>query len=336
MEDTKISIVVPAYNMEHYIVNTVHSICAQTYRNIEIILVDDGSKDETLRVFGQLEKEDPRIRVIHKENGGVTSARLCGVKAATGEWIGFVDGDDFVGSGMYEMLICNAQKYDAQISHCGYQMVFPSRIDYYYGTGQLVEQDTKTGLRNLLEGVFVDPGLCNKLFHSSLFERLLYDGIMDDSIKNNEDLLMNFYLFRESKRSVFVDECPYHYMVREGSAATSILNEHKLKDPLKVLRILEKETIYDGELLLLVRRRIVSQLIGLSALQCNGQKDLVYLPRKNARRELRRMLPEILQKNYSRKQKLMALWASVWPASYGWVHSVYEKLTGLDKKYEVD
>lgn len=336
MNDTKISIIVPAYNIEHYVLNTVHSICAQTYQNIEIILVDDGSKDGTLLVLEQLAKEDSRIKVIHKENGGVTSARLCGVKAAAGQWIGFVDGDDFIEPHMYEMLLHNAQKYEAEISHCGYQMVFPSRVDYYYGTGRLVEQDTKAGLKDLLEGAFIEPGLWNKLFHKRLFEPLLRDALMDPSVKNNEDLLMNFYLFQEAKSSVFIDECPYHYMVRKGSAATSTLNEHNLNDPLKVLRILEKETIDDRELLLIVRKRIVSQLIGLSTMSCKEQKELIYLPRKNARKELRKMLPEIMEKKYSKKQKLMAWWAVICPASYGWVHLMYEKYTGIDKKYEVD
>lgn len=335
MNGDRISIIVPAYNIEKYITNTIQSICSQTYRNIEIIIVDDGSKDNTPQILDKISQEDERIRIIHKENGGVTSARLRGVEQATGEWIGFVDGDDYVEPHMYEMLMDNAMKYNADISHCGYQMVFPSRVDLYHGTGRLAKQDKKTGLKDLLEGSFIEPGLWNKLFHKTLFHSLLHEQTMDLSIKNNEDLLMNFYLFGKSERSVFIDECPYHYMVREGSAATAKLNENKLRDPLKVLRILENETRQDSELQMIVKKRIVAQLIGLSTLKSGEQAGLIRPYRLRARKELRKMLPEILKQNYSSKQKIMAMWVTVCPASYNWVHSAYAKFTGLDKKYEV-
>lgn len=336
MNEAKISIVVPAYNIENYIEKTVQSICNQTYRNIEIILVNDGSKDNTGTILDKLALQDDRIRVIHKENGGVTSARLRGVEEATGEWIGFVDGDDYIEPQMYEMLISNALKYAAQISHCGYQMVFPSRVDLYYGTGRLVEQDKKTGIKDLLQGAFVEPGLCNKLFHKTLFHSMFQVRKMDLSIKNNEDLLMNYYLFHETEKSVFLDECPYHYMVRKGSAATSNINENKLRDPLKVLKILENDTKQDEELRLIVRKRIIAQLINLSSLKLGEQAELIRPYRKRARRELRKKLPEILKGKFSSKQKIMSLAVSTMPGIYGSVHRFYSKVTGLDKKYEVE
>ena len=136
--DNKISIIVPAYNIETYLARTLDSILAQTYPNIEVIVVNDGSKDGTGAVLDRFATQDPRIRAIHKENGGVTSARLRGLAEATGEWIGFVDGDDLIEPDMYARLLENALKYDADISHCGYRMVFPSRVDYYYNTGKLL------------------------------------------------------------------------------------------------------------------------------------------------------------------------------------------------------
>lgn len=335
MNDAKISIIVPAYNIEQYIVGAVHSICDQTYRNLEIILVNDGSKDLTPKLLEQLAKEDDRIKVIHKENGGVTRARLTGIEAATGDWIGFVDGDDYIEPHMYEMLLNNAIKYQADISHCGYQMVFPSRTDLYYGTGRLAEQDKKTGLKDLLEGSFVEPGLWNKLFHKTLFHSLLHNRQMDLSIKNMEDLLMNYYLFEASEKSVFSDECPYHYMVRKGSAATSKINENKLRDPLKVLRILENETREDEDLQFIIKKRITAQLINLATLKLNDQAELIRPYREKARKELRKMLPDIIKEKYSKKQKVMALGAAILPALYGSVHRCYQRVRGLDKKYEV-
>lgn len=335
MRNDKISVIVPAYNIESYIENAVASICAQTYRNLEIILVNDGSSDNTPILLDELEKRDNRIKVIHKENGGVTRARLCGVEAATGEWIGFVDGDDYIEPQMYEMLLDNAKKYQADISHCGYQMVFPSRVDMYYGTGRVVEQDTKTGLKDLLEGYFVEPGLCNKLFNKNLFKCLLCDSKMDFSIKNTEDLLMNYYLFCESKKAVFEDQCPYYYMVRKGSAATGAVNLNRLQDPLKVLRVMEKETSNDHELQLIVKRRIVAQLIRLSTLDAGSQRDMIVKFRTKARKELRMMIPEVLKGDYSTKQKAMCIGAAYMSSLYRLIYKCYQKITGIDKKYEV-
>ncbi len=336
MDMDKISIIVPCYNIETYIGTTVKSICAQTYNNLEIILVDDGSKDRTLDVLRQLQKEDSRIRVIHKENGGVTSARICGIEQAAGEWIGFVDGDDYIEPEMFGHLLNNALQYHADISHCGYQMVFPGRVDLYYGTGHLIQQDKRTGLRDLLEGSMIEPGLGNKLFRRRLFNGLLRKTQIDTSIKINEDLLMNFYLFRESDKSVFEDICFYHYMVRKGSAATSKVNPNKLLDPLKVTRILINETAEISELHNICLKRLTRQLIGLATMRYGADRSLIYPCSKMARRELRRMLPQILSGCFcTRKDKLFALWAAIWPASYKEIHTVYARITGIDKKYEV-
>lgn len=336
MNQEKISIIVPAYNIENYIENTLKSICAQTYQNLEIIVVDDGSKDGTSEILDKFAEGDSRIKVIHKENGGVTSARFAGMKAATGEWIGFVDGDDYIEPEMYEILLRNAKQFDADISHCGYQMVFPSRVDRYYGTDKLVIQDNLTGVKDLLEGAFVEPGLCNKLFHMSLIDKLIYKNVMDFSIKINEDLLMNFYLFREAKKSVFIDKCFYHYMVRKGSAATSKINTNKIVDPLKVLKIIKKNLNEESEIVGIVDSRILAQLVRMATLENSGQKKVVRSYRKSAQKELRQNLSQILKGAYSAKQKIMVIWVVLCPISYQWVHKLYSKLSGMDKKYEVN
>lgn len=331
----KITVVVPAYNIENYIENTAKSICSQTYENLEIILVDDGSKDHTPQIVDALADVDMRIRVIHQKNGGVTKARLAGVAAATGDWIGFVDGDDCIEPDMYQRLIDNAHKYHADISHCGYQMVFPSRVDYYYNTGRLVEQDKRTGLKDLLSGTFVEPGLWNKLFRKNLFHSLLHDGKMDTSIKINEDLLMNFYLFMEAEKSIYEDICPYHYMVRKGSAATSKVNESKLRDPLLVQRTIKSQLPQNDDLQGIVDSRIAGQLISLATIRLGEQRKMIVPYRQRARRELRQMLPSVLRGKFSSRIKLLSLWAAICPASYTLVHDIYAHMKGTDRKYEV-
>lgn len=330
----KISIVIPAYNIQDYLGATLDSVLAQTYENLEIIVVNDGSQDDTAAVMDAYAARDSRVKVIHKENGGVTSARLRGVAEATGGYIGFVDGDDYIEPQMYQRLMENLKQHDADISHCGYQMVFPSRVDYYYNTGRFVLQEDKQCCTDLLDGKFVEPGLVNKLYRRELFVGL--DDWMDKTIRINEDLLMNFYLFRQAKTAVFEDVCLYHYVLRKGSAATSRLNAHKLKDPLKVLYLLLDETADMPQWNAIAERRLIYQLVTTATMGLGNQRELIAPVRREARKALRERLRRGLKGDYlSVKLKIMALWAAVWPASYGWVHSAYAKATGLDKKYEV-
>lgn len=333
-----ISIVVPAYNIGDYIGGCLDSILAQTYTAIEILVVDDGSKDHTAEVMDAYAQKDPRVKAIHKENGGVTSARLRGIREASGEWIGFVDGDDCIEPDMYERLLANAHEHKADISHCGYQMVFPSgKVDYYYNTGRCEQQDKTEGLKVLLAGEYIEPGLWNKLFHKSLFHRLLHEDVMPTDIRINEDLLMSYYLFKDAEKSVYEDICPYHYVLRKGSAATSKLNEHKLKDPLHVLDILFEDTADRPEVQSVVFRRRVYQLITSATLANQGQKELVAPYRKTARKRLRKELLSVLKGSAcGTKLKIMALWAAVWPASYGWVHTLHGSVTGNAHKYDVE
>ena len=330
----KISIIVPAYNIESYLPRCLDSLLAQEYTDLEIIVINDGSNDGTAAVMDAYAARDSRIKAIHKENGGVTSARLRGLEIATGEWIGFCDGDDFVEPDMYVRLMANALEHNAVISHCGYKMMFPSgKIDYYYNTGKLAVQAEKQGCTDLLEGSFVEPGLVNKIYRRELFAGLA--DWLDTSIRINEDLLMNFYLFRQAGMAVFEDFCPYHYILRKGSAAVSKLNEHKLSDPIQVQHIMEVETKNQPEWNRLVKARLVYILIGTATLALGNQKELVKPHRKAARKELRQRLGNILKGNFGKGLKLMALWAAYLPTSYRWVHNLYARMKGTYKRFEI-
>ncbi len=332
-----ISIIVPAYNIDACVGRTLDSLLAQTYSNIEIIVVNDGSKDNTKQVLDNYASKHPeKIRVVNIENGGVTNARLTGVKKATGQWIGFCDGDDIVDPDMYELLINNAQKYNADISHCGYKMVFPSREDLYYGTGRIVEQDNIQGLKDLLEGGFVEPGLWNKIYKKNIVNNFVEEDLMDKSVKNTEDLLMNYYLFRQSTKAVFEDKCLYHYILRAGSATSKKISKQKLLDPLKVINILLEETKDQTELQKVLIAKKVRSLISLSTMIYGENKEIIQPVRKDARKELRSKLGSVVKgKACGFKLKIMALWAGIWPWSYGFVHRVYGRISGVDRKYEI-
>ena len=333
--DDLISVIVPVYNIAGYLPNSIGSLLRQSYAKLEIVAVDDGSTDDSLAVLRELAAQDARVRVIHRENGGVTRARLDGVQAAQGAWIGFMDGDDEIEPDMYERLLRNALDHHADISHCGYQMHVGNRVDYYYNTGRLLCQTRQDALQALLSGAYIEPCLGIKLYRRELFCSLLNENKMDLSVKNTEDLLMNFYLFREAESAVYEDFCPYHYMVRPGSAATSALNEHKLRDPLLVLKTIRDACAGEEQLLRTVNARVAACLIGLATLPKGGQEALAAPCRSEAQRELRALLPELFRGAYSARTKGLSAWAALGPGSYRAVHRIYARLRGTDKKYEV-
>ena len=136
-----ISVIVPAYNIEDYLSKCLDSILIQSYKNMEIVIIDDGSTDGTAQIADSYQVKYPdKVVCLHLQNGGVLRARMRGIEEASGEWIGFVDGDDEIEIDMYERLINNAYIYGADISHCGYQTIVNNgeRIHYFYNTGRIV------------------------------------------------------------------------------------------------------------------------------------------------------------------------------------------------------
>ena len=332
MEDIIISVIVPAYNIDTYIGRCLNSILKQTYENIEIIVVDDGSTDRTLEILNQYEERYDNIVVVHQENQGVFSARLNGLRRAKGDWIGFVDE---IEEEMYFSLMKNALDYQADISHCGYQMNFPDRVDLYYGTDKIIYQDNHNGLKDLLSGIFIEPALVNKLFRKNLFEGIEDEKGLDSSIKINEDLLMNYYLFRKAKRAVFYDKCYYHYMIRKNSASTSKINKNKLEDPYKVLMILLAETKEDPKLNQIVEERYVRYLVGTATMSLADNPDLIRPYQQDARKKLKNELKRCIHLKFNKKLKILVIWAALFPTLYRKVHEIYAHITGTDKKYEI-
>ena len=317
-----ISVIVPAFNVESTIIRTLDSILAQTYPEIVVIVVDDGSADETGKVIDNYASQHKRVTAIHTENQGVTAARLTGVAQASGEWIGFVDGDDEIEPDMYELLLKNAERYGADISHCGYQMIFADgRVSYFHNTGCLVHQDRTTGMKDLLDGTMVEPGLCNKLFRKTLFYSLLHTEVMDRSIKINEDLLMNYILFSNANMSVFQDICKYHYLIRSTSASRASLNQHKIFDPIRVKQLIldmkingmteSAEKAYIGTCVNVYNSLVVDK----SGQFLREQKSV-----RNLVKEHKTWLPLL-----SRKQQLLARLILYWPTGYKPMYRFYAK-----------
>ena len=237
MNGEKITVVIPAYNIAPWIGRSLDSLLAQSHRDLEIVVVDDGSTDEIREVLASYTEKYPNIRAIYKENGGVTSARLRGAAEATGDWIAFMDGDDYVEPGMYGHLLELAKLHGADIAHCGHRICFADgRVEFVHQGEEILCQDRIQGLKTLLDNRTFSMSLCTKLYRRELFDGL--EGWMDPGIKNNEDLLMNYYLFDRAERTVFEGSCPYHYILRQGSASYHKVSENFFFDPIRVRELL--------------------------------------------------------------------------------------------------
>lgn len=326
-----ISVVVPAYNIENYIERCIKSILNQTYSNIEVIIVDDGSTDNTGSIIDKYALKDHRVIPLHKENGGVSSARMEGIDRAKGEWIGFVDGDDVIEENMYEVLLNNAIEYNADISHCGYQMVFPDgHVDYYYGTKKNLEQNKRQGLIDLIKGDFIEPGLWNKLYKKSIVKKAIKSKIWNCNIRINEDLLMNYLIFKESNKSIYYDRALYHYILRKGSAAVTHKEEYQLLDPLRVIKTI-KDDLIDDELYKVAYLRYLRILINIS-LQNDWEKAAL-MAKKELKIEIKK--GNIRKYCISKKVEIMAVGVVYFFPIYKVIRRIYESSTKVNEKYNV-
>lgn len=214
----KISVIVPVYKVEKYLKRCVDSILDQTYENLEIILVDDGSPDASPLICDEYAIKDSRVTVIHQKNSGLSGARNAGIEKATGKYIAFVDSDDYIAPHMYETLWNNLINYDAQISICRLQ-----RFSGAYYDGELESElhiatyDNETALRNLhLEDGEMYTVAYNKLYLRSLFEKVRYPiGRL------NEDEFTTYKVIDKSNKVVITTEKMYFYYYNDNSITTS-------------------------------------------------------------------------------------------------------------------
>ena len=162
----KISVVLPIYNVKKYLETCVKAMTGQTYQNLEIILVDDGSPDGCPALCDELAKTDKRIRVLHKENGGLSDARNAGTQIATGEYITFVDSDDVVTETYVEYLYSLVEKYGCDMSLCTHTVVFEDGKKIPYGDGTDEMLDAKECLRRMLYHDVIDTSAWAKLYRT--------------------------------------------------------------------------------------------------------------------------------------------------------------------------
>lgn len=213
-KETLISVIVPVYNIMDCLERCVKSICAQTWENLEILLVDDGSTDGTGALCDQLAKKDGRIRVFHKENGGSSSARNLGIREAKGEWLGFVDSDDWIEPQMYERLLGAALLSGASIAQASRDEIDEKgtrRPDVCAPPKEELTRSAEEFLRTLL----LHEGDCS--FCTKLVKRELFAGRAFPEGKLNEDFYLLVELLGTGAAVRIVPEQLYHVFYRMGS-----------------------------------------------------------------------------------------------------------------------
>ena len=211
-----ISIIVPVYNVKQYLETCIYSLIYQTYSNIEIIIVDDGSTDGSGEICDELATVDTRIKVIHKVNGGLSDARNAGIDVATGVLLGFVDSDDWVSTRLYETLFSNLTKHEADVAVCERVVVYDDRIVDLGLTKTIAVKNTYDALDLLYENKKYGSHAWNKLY-----KRELFDNIRFPKGKLYEDVYIMHDIFGLAQNVVFIDEGLYFYRQRQGSIVNS-------------------------------------------------------------------------------------------------------------------
>ncbi|MDR1008372.1 MAG: glycosyltransferase [Campylobacteraceae bacterium] len=207
-----ISVIVPVYNVEQYLKKCLNSITNQTYKNLEIILVDDGSPDNCGKICDEYAAKDKRVRVIHKNNGGLSDARNAGLDIASGEYIAFVDSDDYIDLQAYEELIDIALKEESDIVISSFYYVKKSGIFLYEKS--LKGLNKEEILYQFLSDNY-HSSVCNKFFKAELFEKLRFTHI------RFEDLFIMPSLILAAQKISFTSKAYYYYLHTNETSLTS-------------------------------------------------------------------------------------------------------------------
>lgn len=226
-----VTVIVPVYNVEADLNRCVESLVGQTLKNIQIVLVDDGSTDASGKLCDTWASRDSRILVVHKQNGGLSSARNAGIEVAVGDHLGFVDSDDYVEPHMYETLLSGIIDEGATIATCGRYVHTGNFVKEEYATAEGVFRLTAAeAMKEVLLGNKIDVSACDKLYSRELFDDIRYpEG------RISEDAAIILQLLGRCDNVVQVGKCLYHYVFRAGSISKSTYN-HKKYDVMRNCR----------------------------------------------------------------------------------------------------
>lgn len=219
-----ISVIVPIYKVEDYLCRCVESIINQTYRNLEIILVDDGSPDNCPKMCDDYALKDNRIKVVHKENGGLSDARNAGMEVATGEYISFVDSDDYISLDFFESLYNTMCREKSDIVECSVVKFYEdNHFDKYSDDNKIISYSNQDALSGLISENPFKQHVWNKLYKADLVLDIPYAVG-----KLNEDEFWTYQIFGRAEKITRVNKTMYYYFQREGSIMGETYNLRRL------------------------------------------------------------------------------------------------------------
>ncbi len=255
----KVSVIVPVYNVENYLEKCLDSIISQTYKNLEIILVDDGSTDSSGKICDSYAKKDKRIKVIHKENGGLSDARNMGLDVASGKFISFVDSDDYIDKRFIEILYNNIIKTKADISICDFVWVYDKKIKYNkYSKKRIVVEGNRKYDYLYNEYSVIGPSQWNKLYKKYIFDdiRFPYGKLCEDQFVIHKEL------FKAKKVSYILK--PLYYYVQRSDSIMHVMNVKRfdvIDAWMERVDFFHKNKLYEFEII--ARKNLVNHIIYL-------------------------------------------------------------------------
>lgn len=234
MNKPKISVIIPVYNVEKYLPHCLDSVIGQTYADLEIILINDGSKDGSGAICDEYAAKDSRIRVLHQENAGVSRARNRGLDLATGDYYHFLDSDDYIDADAYEYLISEIERTGTEAAGFGYCITYPSREI------ECLRSEENTGVFDaegtLYQHLFAESNfVCTKLLPASAVGKLRFR----EDIYRDEDTLFGTMALQNVKSSVYVSRALLHYVQSDESACRGVFRPNQLS-AVKVIPIMEE------------------------------------------------------------------------------------------------
>ena len=313
----KISVIIPVFNCEKYLKDCLESVIHQSYSDLEIIIIDDGSVDGSGDICDQYAKRDSRICVIHQENRGVSASRNVGMLHISGELVSFIDADDTLDLDMYEFLHSLMIEYNAEITHCGYRHIVGNETRLVHDTHKIVVQDNEEALNCLVGGRLFVGSLWNKLYRAELLNGIVFD----ESLKINEDILFNFQVFLRADRIVFADYTKYNYIAHRNSSACFITsNLKKASDACKVNKIIHENSM-ETSYRTVATERYMRSLSGYYRACCTlHQKEKQEMIRETI------WLLYCANPNTGKNMKYTAIMIRYTPKIYSLIYKIYDKI----------
>lgn len=313
-----ISVIVPIYNVEQYLRRCIESIIKQTYQNLEIILIDDGSPDSCGKICDEYASIDKRIRVIHQPNKGLSAARNSGLDICKGEFIGFVDSDDFIHPEMYYRLYNDIITHHVKLAFCQTNKIYNETINKIeLSQPTLYKTKEEVILYSMTKSMWW--AAWTKLYHRSLFDHIRYPHG-----KTNEDYAVTIFIYDQCENIAINLNKLYYYCIRDNSICTSPLNNKKFDQIDNTLEVVEYMKKKHPEWMDAAEYVFLTTLLKLLACIHNDNSHLFENQKEMILKLITSNKKAIIKNKYLLwKQKMMLLTAYIHPVFFKWINFLY-------------